>query len=174
MRLFVSQLGKVLTSLSLKFKIDCLTLSLVPNSPTVYNAEDDEEILLRTFPQIHQEVQVKLRHTSENRTAKEHKSVRPVSFEVCDAIMVQTPQRHCKHSPKLTGSYKITHDMGGYKYRVFDRNSFEVVHSDRLKKTAAEATAVASPPGKSSSTALSSSTTEPQFPVTLNSASSCV
>lgn len=128
---------------------------------------------IRTFYQIHQEVQAKLRHTSEITTAKQHKRARPVSFQVGVAVMAQTPEQPSKHSPKITDPYKTVHVMGGNKYLVFDtdRNSFEVVHSDKLKKTVAEATAVASTPATSSSLASSSSTSEPQLLVTSDSAS---
>ncbi len=73
--------------------------------------------------------QLKLRCTSEIRTAKQHRSARPISFQVGDTVMVQAPERHSKHSPKFASPYKITLVMGRNKYRVFDIdwNSYEII-----------------------------------------------
>ncbi len=107
-----------------------------PRQP-IYDPEAYAQIQLNTFATIHKEVAERLKHSSEVRTAKQHRNARPVSFQEGDTVMLAAPDRQSKLAPKFSGPYKITHVLGGNKYRIFnsDKDCHEVVHSDRLKPT---------------------------------------
>ncbi len=111
---------------------------LSSQQPPAYDPEAYAQIQLATFATIHKEVAERLKHPSEVRTAKQHRSARPVSFLEGDVVMLAAPDRQSKLSPKFSGPYKITHVMGGNKYRIFnsDKACHEVIHSDRSKPTA--------------------------------------
>ncbi len=83
--------------------------------------------------------------SSTARSIKQHKRVCPVSFQIGDLVMVQTTERHTKLDPKFNGPYKIAQNLGGHKFKIFDSDKGELttVHSDRLKKTSADAQAFA-------------------------------
>ncbi len=108
---------------------------------------------LRTMPKfnlnadVHTQVRNRLLQTSAARSSKQHKRAAPINFKVGDSVMVQTPERHSKLEPKFEGPYQIIWDLGGNKFQIFDsdRGVESVIHSDRLKLTAAEAPAYASP-----------------------------
>ncbi len=108
---------------------------LSSQQPHVNDPEAYAQIQLATFATIHKEVAERLKHTSEVRTAKQHRSARPVTFLEGDEVMLTAPDRQSKLSPKISGPYNITHVMGGNKYRIFnsDKACHEVVHSDRLR-----------------------------------------
>ncbi len=114
---------------------------LSPRQPPVYNPDAYAKIQLNNFSRIHQEVTEKLKSNSDLRTAKQHKCVRPVSFSVGDAVMIEAPERQSKLSPKFTGPHRAMRVLGRNKYVVIDadKGTSEVCHSDRLKFTGPEA-----------------------------------
>ncbi len=76
---------------------------LSSRQPPVYDVENYAKIQLNTFANIHQEVTAKLIQTSEDRTAKQHRTANPASFQVGDTVMSLAPERHSKLSPKFNG-----------------------------------------------------------------------
>ncbi len=80
---------------------------LSAQQPPIYDIEEYAKIQLTTFSSIHKEVSQRLQHTSNLRTAKQHRSARPVTFNVGDAVIVAAPERHSKLSPKFNGPHKI-------------------------------------------------------------------
>ncbi len=116
---------------------------LTSPQPPVYDYEDYSKVQLKIFGNIHKQVKDKLLQSSTARSLKQHKRACPVSFEVGDSVIVQTPERHTKLDPKFKGPYQIVQDLGGHKFQIFDSDKGELttVHSDRLKKTSAEAPA---------------------------------
>ncbi len=81
--------------------------------PPVYDPEDYAKIQLQNFSRIHHAVTEKLKSTSDFRTAKQHKGARPVSFSEGDAVMIATPDRQSKLSPKFSGTHLVTRVLGG-------------------------------------------------------------
>ncbi len=138
---------------------------LSAQQPPIYDVEEYAKIQLTTFSSIHKEVSQRLQHASDMRTAKQHQSACPVTFNVGDAVMVAAPERHSKLSPKFSRPHKITHATGGNRYIIFyeARNLSEVVHNGRLKATGAEAPSGVSPLGSPPSAA-SSSLPAPELP----------
>ncbi len=110
---------------------------LTSPQPPVYDYEDSSKVQLQIFGNIHKQVKDKLLQSSTARSLKQHKRACPVSFEVGDSVMVQTPERHTKRDPKFKDPYQIVQDLGGHKFQIFDSDKSELttVHSDRLKKT---------------------------------------
>ncbi len=117
------------------------------SQPPVYDFEDYAKIQLKVFADVHTQVRNRLLQTSAARSSKQHKRAAPVNFKVGDSVMVQTPERHSKLEPKFEGPFQIIRDLGGNKFQIGDRDKGveSVVHSDRLKLTAAEAPACAVP-----------------------------
>ncbi len=81
--------------------------------------------------------------------------------------MVQTLERHTKLDAKFKGPYQIVQDLGGHKFLIFDSDKGEltIVHSDKLKKTSADAQTYAPPSDLSPETpefSVASDTTPPQ------------
>ncbi len=124
---------------------------LSSRQPPVYNPEDYAKIQLQNFSQIHREVTEKLLSTSDSRTAKQHRCARPVSFSEGDSVMITTPERQSKLSPKFSGPHLVTRVLGGNKYIVLDsiKGTSDVYHSDRLKPTRAPTQPEASATGVS-------------------------
>ncbi len=117
------------------------------SQPSVYDFEDYAKIQLKVFADVHTQVRSRLIQTSTARSSKQHKRASPVNFKVGDSVIIQTPERHSKLEPKFEGPYQIIRHLGGNKFHIFysDREIETVIHSDRLKQTAAEAPAYASP-----------------------------
>ncbi len=81
--------------------------------------------------------------------------------------MVQTTERHTKFDRKFNGPYQIVQDLGGHKFQIFDSDKGELttVHSNRLKKTSADAPVYAPPSDLSPETpdsSVASDATPPQ------------
>ncbi len=71
---------------------------------------------------------------------QQHRRAAPVSLKVVDFVMLRVLERHSKLSPKFVGPRQIIRQLGGHKFELYDVifNSYEIVHSDRLKKTDAQ------------------------------------
>ncbi len=84
--------------------------------------------------------------------------------------MVQTPERHSKLDLKFDGPYQMIQDLGVHKFQIFDtdKNVLTAIHSDRLKKTSAEAPAYASPVDMPTTAPHSSVVSAPAPPTTPN------
>ncbi len=114
---------------------------LTSSQPPVYDYEDYSKVQLKIFGNMHKQIKDKLLQSSTARSLKQHKRACPVSFQIGDSVMVQTPERHTKLDPKFKGPYQIVQDLGGHKFQIFDSDKDELttVRSDRLKKTSADA-----------------------------------
>ncbi len=72
---------------------------------------------------------------------QQHKRAAPVALKVGDFVMLRVPERHySKLSPKFVGPRQIVRQLGGHKFELYELifNSYEIVHSGRLKKTEAQ------------------------------------
>ncbi len=114
---------------------------LTSSQPPVNDYEDYSKVQLKIFGNIHKQVKDNLLQSSTARSLKQHKSACQVSFHIGDSVKVQTQERHTKLDKKFKGPYQIVQDLGGHKFQIFDSGKVELttVHSDRLKKTSADA-----------------------------------
>ena len=113
---------------------------LLNTQPPVYNPDDYVKSQLQVFSDIHKTVREKLHCTNAAMCAQQHKRADPVTLQVGDSVMLRVPDRESKLSPKFQGPRYITQRLDGHKFVLWDPTSqtFETVHSDRLKRTEAE------------------------------------
>ncbi len=140
---------------------------LTSSQPPVYDYEDYSKVQLKVFGDIHKQVKDKLLQSSTARSIKQHKRACPVSFQIGDSVMVQTPERHTNLDPKFNGPYQIVEDLRGHKFPISDSDKGELttVHSDRLKQTSADAPGYTPPSDLSPETpdsSIASDATPPQ------------
>ncbi len=71
---------------------------------------------------------------------QQQKCAAPVSLKVGDFFMLRVPEKPSKLSLKFVGPRQTVRQLGGHKFELNDLifNSYEIVHSDRLKKTHAQ------------------------------------
>ncbi len=95
-----------------------------PFHQPVYNVDDYSKVQLQVFTDTHSNVRERLQATSEAMCLQH------IAF-----VMLRVPERHSKLSLKFVGPRQIVRQLGGNKIELYDLifNSYEIVHSDRLK-----------------------------------------
>ncbi len=101
----------------------------------LYSLDDCSKLQLHCFQTIYKSVWEKLNVSWEEMLQKQHSQATPVHLDVGDPIMKRAPNRSCKLTPKLSGSYLLTAKLHSNKFKLLDpsTNISEVVHVDSFK-----------------------------------------
>ncbi|KAK3889412.1 hypothetical protein Pcinc_006591 [Petrolisthes cinctipes] len=85
---------------------------LVGRPGPVYNVDDYVSVQGHVFATIHHEVRKHMEASRAEHIARQHKFAKKVEIEEGDVVMVKTPERQSKLSPKFKGPYIVKRVLG--------------------------------------------------------------
>ena len=102
----------------------------------VYNSDDYAKTQMSVFQNIHKEVRNQLSASRAEMIYKQNKESELPSIDVGDVVMIKSPERSSKLSPKFYGPFQVLKKEYGNKYQIWNNiaKASEIVHVDRLKK----------------------------------------
>ena len=120
---------------------------LLSGPQPVYNSDDYVRVQLSCFQRIHQAVRKHLQLTHAQYLARQHKSARPLTFQVGDIVYLQNFARDSKLAPKHLGPYRILAQAGN-RYTLLHLTSFKecVAHGSNLRAASLREDAPLTPP----------------------------